>query len=189
MALLTKEEFIVTKYFTELQLNNCASEETYDKLIALLRTGESISNGFLFNSLTISLLGDYLYNEEMFFQEYKKLRLDKFFLSEDHMADMRERLILLDHLHIGALKEEIVPGLIEFVQVIESYDDIKDTTLKGVYNAILDYLYRRGGLRCNINFTASLIEKIDKMRNVYNSDFFILDIVLGGKPYNYDQDY
>lgn len=186
MGVLTKNEFLIAKYFAELQINKRASDETCNELIELLRLGTDVSNGFLFNSLTMMLLGEYLTNDEIFFQEYEKLRLETFFLSKEHMIDMKQHLIALSHLHIGALREEIVPNLIKFVNTVEQYDDIKDTTLKGIYLSVLSYLYRRGGLNCNIEFTASLIKKIDEMDNILNSDFTILDMILGGKPYNYD---
>lgn len=187
MSILTKNEYLLTKYFTELQINKSASEDLCKELVELLDIGTDISNGFLFNRLAMMLLGEYLTNDEIFFREYKKLRLEVYFLSEEHIKDMKQRLIALNHLHTGALKEEIIPNLKNFIEAIEKYDDIRDTTRKGIYVSTLSFLYRRNGLADDINFTYSLINKIDALDEVLTSDFSILDMVLGGTPYNFER--
>lgn len=90
-------------------------------------------------------------------------------------------------MHTGALKEEVIPNLKNFIEVIEKYDDIRDTTRKGIYVSSLSFLYRRNGLADDIEFTYSLINKIDALDGVLNSDFSILDNVLGGTPYNFER--
>ena len=120
MSILTKNEYLLTKYFTELQINKSASENLCKELVELLDIGTDISNGFLFNRLTMMLLGEYLTNDEIFFREYKKLRLEVYFLSEEHIKDMKQRLIALNHLHTGALKEEMIPNLKNFIEAIGS---------------------------------------------------------------------
>jgi hypothetical protein len=89
MSVLTKNEYLLTKYFTELQINKSASENLCKELIELLDIGTDVSNGFLFNRLAMMLLGEYLTNDEIFFREYKKLKLNVYFLSEEHIKDMK----------------------------------------------------------------------------------------------------
>ena len=82
---------------------------------------------------------------------------------------------------------KIIPNLKNFIEAIEKYDDIRDTTRKGIYVSSLSFLYRRNGLADDIEFTYSLINKIDALDGVLNSDFSILDNVLGGTPYNFER--
>ena len=70
MSVLTKNEYLLTKYFTELKINKSASENLCKELIELLDIGTDVSNGFLSNRLTMMLLGEYLTNDEIFKKIY-----------------------------------------------------------------------------------------------------------------------
>lgn len=182
MSILTGNEFIVAKYMVELQ-SNTLTNESRQNIIKLLQAGVDVSGGNLGHMLAMILLSEYLYNDDKFLNEYKALRLEDFFLNETHIIEMKEKLVALSNIHIGAFANEALPLLKDFVSTVEQYDDLMETSLKGLYNTVLSLLYRRQALSLDLEFSNYLINKLDSMTEILNSDFSIVDMVLGGKPY------